>query len=455
MKHVCILARKRLRYNARIHRQARSLSLAGYKVTVIALAEEGLPSYEETPYCTIHRIELTGTNITLKLLQFIRVPYRLTRKILYRFSGAWHAPAYLNRGLKAFLFIIRITIIRPIRSLIQATRESRNQLFRILYQFQRAFSPPVDLAFGLKALPSILRYRADIYCSHDSYPLVAAYVFAKLHKARLVYDAVEFSPDRNVPKGLISSRLSSLHNKVESRIIRKTDAVFTVGDSMASLIAEYYMIEKPTVILNCPEYMDTVTPKPIINSSGRRVIIYAGSITSNNGLEQLIEAMQYVDNAVTVIVGPSTLSDYEEKLKKLIKELKLETRVYIKEALEQHEVIPSLSSADVGVIPIQKNCLNHIHISPNKLYEYIASRIPVATGDFPTVTPLVRTYKIGEIFDETNPESIGHTLNYVLANKDNYKEALESCAERLCWENEALKLVEVIERELSKGRGSG
>ncbi len=53
--------------------------------------------------------------------------------------------------------------------------------------------------------------------------------------------------------------------------------------------------------------------------------------------------------------------------------------------------------------------LNMYYVSPNKLYEYVAARLPVATGDFPTLVPIVRGYGMGEVFDETSRRSIADT----------------------------------------------
>jgi len=429
MKHVCILARKKLRYNARIHRQVRSLSQAGYHVSVIALAEDGLPSYENTPYCEIYRVKLVGIWIP----SFVKSSYRWVRGILRRYSQSPEArrqPSYLVLAARLLL-----PLLQGYRWLAMAFR-----------QFLRAAHPPVDFVFGLKAFRKVSRHPAEIYLAHDSYPLISAYVFSRKHDARLIYDAVEFNPDRNVARGHISGMLSSFQQKFEAKIVRKADAVLTVGDSIAELISTHCEIPQPTVVRHCPEYTPGVEPRPILDPRGRKVIVYAGSITSNNGLEQLIQAMQYLDDAVAVIMGPISELAYEKHLRRLVGELGVRNKVHLARPVERHEVVSFVSSADVGVIPIQKNCLNHVHISPNKLYEYIAARIPVATGDFPTITPLVKTFGIGEIFDETSPESIALTIDYILKRRKSYEGALEDCARALCWENESPKMIDVLAR---------
>jgi glycosyltransferase involved in cell wall biosynthesis len=425
MKHVIILARKKLRHNARIHRQAAALSQEGYRVTVVALAEEGLPTHEITPYGEIYRVAL------IWIPAIVTRTYRRVLKALGDF-------AHRRRGRRQPGFLTFFTRIGGL--VVEACRA----LSRVIRQFLRACNPPVDIGFGLKAAPRALRDRGDIYFSHDSYPLIPAYLLSRIHRARLVYDAVEFDPDRNVSRGPVIRALSYFQHLMERRIIKKVDAVLTVGDSIGGLISTYYGIRQPTVIRNCPEYASAVDSRQILDAGGRSVVVYAGSITRNNGLEQLIEAMQYVDDAVAVIIGPVSELAYDSHLRLLIASLGLADRVHLVEPVERDEVVSYIASADVGVIPIQKNCLNHVHISPNKLYEYIAARLPVATGDFPTVTPIVRGYRIGEIFDETSPTSIAETLTYIIANKAAYEEALEDCARSLCWENEAPKMVEVV-----------
>jgi len=307
--------------------------------------------------------------------------------------------------------------------------------------------PQRQLDFLLRSLWILRKQPCDVCHCHDSYPLLTGYVISKLRRAKFVYDAVEYGPDRNTPGGGLLWRV---WYKVEEYMIRRADAVMTVGDSIASLLATTYGISTPTPVMNCRGYQE-VAPTDFLRrrlaTGGRRVALYAGCVTVNRGLEELILAARSLQNTVVVIMGHVTSIGFDITLRDLIRKANVEDRVFLIGPVASDEVIAVASSADLGVIPVRQSCLNHTYALPNKLFEYIMARLPIAgAAGITDVRRIVEDEGIGLVFDEQDPDSISDRIDAILSDDAQYqrmKANLDRCAQVYCWEREAEKLLAV------------
>jgi len=392
--------------------------------------------------------------ITRRLTLLIpeKIRERLTRPVYSILAAIGIFARTTRSGLASVLAVTAlVSKFLPLPRLVRGVRGGANNVKVWWYQQTSYFSLrlrtfTINLDFFVKSFSIIRRNPAHIYHAHDSYPLLVAYVAAKLHRARLVYDAVEFGPDRVRPAGQPASRL---WGKIEAYIVRRADAVLATGESLASSIAQTYKISKPTVVMNCREYKQvypTHTLSSRLRLDGKKIVLYMGAITKNYGLEQLVLAAPWIQNAVIVIMGPVTWKNFDSELRALVKKTGVQDRVFILEPVGREQVISYVSSAHLGVIPIQKYYLNQVYSLPNKLFDCIMARIPVATGDIHDIRQIVEMHQIGRIFDERDPKSIASVINQLLSDDIVYRKMkanLNQCAKVYCWENEEKKFLQV------------
>ena len=82
------------------------------------------------------------------------------------------------------------------------------------------------------------------------------------------------------------------------------------------------------------------------------------------------------------------------------------------------DVLPAwVASADVGVMPIQASTLNHRLSSPNKLFELIATGLPVVVSDFVEMRRIVLDDPdgpLGAVCDPADPASIAAAIRSIL-----------------------------------------
>ncbi len=113
-------------------------------------------------------------------------------------------------------------------------------------------------------------------------------------------------------------------------------------------------------------------------AEGRTVVIYAGALGRPNHVESLVQAMALQRDAgqlsAAVIVGRGEL---QEQLRQMVEQLQLEDRVALFGQIPKVDVLGLLREASVGYISLRPEPLFRFGVSPNKLFDYMLSALPV------------------------------------------------------------------------------
>src|SRR6185436_8182363 len=93
---------------------------------------------------------------------------------------------------------------------------------------------------------------------------------------------------------------------IEKYIFPKLKDVYTVNDSIAKLYKDEYGVDAK-VVRNFPVLTERSQPaktrKELDLPEDKKIILYQGSVNVDRGLLEAIEAMQFVPNAILLIVG--------------------------------------------------------------------------------------------------------------------------------------------------------
>jgi glycosyltransferase involved in cell wall biosynthesis len=159
------------------------------------------------------------------------------------------------------------------------------------------------------------------------------------------------------------------------------------------------------------------------------------------GLELMIDTMPKLKNYVLVIIG---YGDVFEQLKRQVTLLGLETKVIFMGKILPEELPAYTESADIGISLEENLGLSYRYALPNKIFDYIQARLPVLASDLPLYNQLVKDFKIGEILEKRNPDSLAFLIEKIYANKESYKESLNKAADQFNWNIEKKKLIKFI-----------
>ncbi len=407
-------------FDSRAHRIARSCVARGDTVTIYARRELGMPAEEQ----------LDGYRV-------IRVPLQ---------AADFREPVVTSRtNLERAINVSRLTLRRVVRR-IQRLFTDRAVIHRMaLFPWRprswaeplAAVAEPHDIWHGMWAgsLPALDHIRSR-------------------HGGRSVYDSRDIYLRSRDFDGMRPWQ-RRLMTWFEARWARRADAVVTVNDSYARILTRDLGIPTPAVIMNCPARWDPPVPRPdrirerLALAATTRVVLYQGQLISHRGIEQAMDAILDVDDAVLVLMGMGK----RERYTTLASGPSYAGKVMVIEAVSPRELLEWTASADVMVMAIQPNSENHRHTTPQKLWEAMAAGVPVVASDLPGMASVVRETGCGELCDPTSPISIADAIRRILDGGPDAIRAigdrgLAAAHERYNWETQFQVLAGVYARLL-------
>lgn len=303
--------------DSRVRPHIEALTAAGFQVTVISLRGKGQSSYE--------------------MVNGVRV---------YRFS----LPRYGNKAIGYFLEFLHATLVMSLLTLWVWFRHGLDVL--------HVYNPP-DTLFIAALLP-------------------------KLAGKTILFDLRDLSPELYVSKyGHYNRVLYSLLLLFELQTCRLADHVITTNETYRRIILERDHLPSSlvSVVRIGPDLARgyTVEPDPTLRSRARTIIGYLGSMAQEDGIDHLLQALQYLDQKLgyhdwyCVLIGPA---DDPEGLRQMAHNLGVWDRVCFTGYLPFAQWISTLSAADICIEPAPSNPVNNISTT-NKLMDYMALGKPV------------------------------------------------------------------------------
>jgi glycosyltransferase involved in cell wall biosynthesis len=292
------------------------------------------------------------------------------------------------------------------------------------------------LEFNFRLFFYLLFRKADLICGIDLDTLLASYTAAFLKRKKFIYDAHEYFTEMvGVRKHPLVYRTWSL---LEKMILPHVKYAYTVSQSLAEIYSSKYKV-KFEVIRNISHYNNAAENKPPGAAFEERYLVYAGVVNEGRGLEECIEAMQFIDCKL-YICGEG---DMLEKLKLQVAQQYLDHKVVFTGNLEPQKLKEIISKAYAGLLLLRADNLNFYYSLANKFFDYLHAGIPQITINLPEYRLLNRQYQVAELV-ELEVQQIVAAANLLLNDAAHYnllKANTLKARQELNWEQEAEKLV--------------
>ncbi|MEM9404711.1 MAG: glycosyltransferase [Acidobacteriota bacterium] len=424
-------------YDTRVEKQAQTLLDWGFRVRVLCRADASLPALETRRGVQIERLGLRRRDfVTALVFALFPPPGFLARAFLRRPN---RTPTV---GLKS----------AP-SAVLAKSGPSRFKWQRLVTRWLPPSAPRLSFCIGFARRAAT--EPADVVVSHDLDTLLAGVLLSRAFGTPLLYDSHELFVERNVG---VSPRWKErlFWGRLERRLIRRADRVTTVAEGIATELAETYGIERPALIRNVQRYQEPIGESSALRrkigvAESKRLVIYAGALTFNRGLEQLIEASAFLaEDAAFVVMGYAHDPEY---LKGLLKRARdrgtLGTSVFFTEAVPSEDVARYVAGAALGIVPTQAICRSYEYEASNKIFHCVMAGVPLAMSDHSEKRALVAEWDIGVLFDEKDPSEIARVVNVLLANEPRRRDLAENCltaARTLNWDHEELRYRDLIQR---------
>jgi glycosyltransferase involved in cell wall biosynthesis len=454
-------------FDARAQRIARSAADAGWHVTIYARWSLGLPEVVEGPG---YRIVRVATDIRLAF-PWLRGPAR--RRLMARMRAA-RAAASAAAGSDSAAGSDPATIspspprVRTLDPLDRLPRRLRgtalSPLFRGLKQRWRELPATFEWLMNFPIRPMAWAVALEQAVEpHDLWHGMWAGSLPSLDRlrrrfgGRTVYDSRDIYLHSRQFDRMDRFRRGSLL-RIERRWAHSADAVVTVNDAYADILARTLRIPRPAVVMNCPVRWTRPDPPPdriravLGLPKTTAVALYQGALKTERGIEQAMDAILEVPDAVLVLL---VYGDLRRWLTTRAAEPPYAGHVYLLPPVPPSELLDWTASSDVMVMAIQPTTLNHRYTTPQKLFEAIAAGVPVVASDLPGMAEIVQATGAGILCDGTSPRSIATAIRSILEEPPAGRAAIgararEAAAETYNWDRQVAVLFGVYERLLDR-----
>ncbi len=300
--------------------------------------------------------------------------------------------------------------------------------------------------YNLRLFFFLLNSNVDVLVANDLDTLPANYLASRIKRKPLVYDSHEYFTE--VPELIGRPVVRSIWKWLERQLVPKVNAAYTVCDSIAEVYHDLYKVDFK-VVRNLPVCSATENITHPMTSSHRmstssKIILYQGALNLGRGIEAAIRAMLYIEGAELWLAGDGDLT---AQLKKLVEELKLESKVKFLGRLPISKMGEITRQADLGISLEEDLGLNYRFALPNKLFDYIQAGVPVLVSNLPEMKKIVEHYQIGAIAETHQRKDLAEKIKSVLFDSEQnagWKENLKLAAKELCWEKEEKILREIF-----------
>ncbi len=323
---------------------------------------------------------------------------------------------------------------------LKYTRRVKNLILSLLFLIFRSkkiLSSVLKLRFNLLNKTKILLEKNyDLIIVQDLNLLPLANEIKKT--ARIIFDAREFYPLQNEESKYFKIIEKPQRMFLCNHFLSKCDKVVTVSPGIIEAYNNYFKL-KPDLLRSTPFYSNIKYSK---TSRSKIKMVHHGVANKNRNLGKMIEITNLLDERFTLdFYLTGSVSDISH-IKNLSRD---STKVRVLDPVPYDEIVPTLTSYDIGFFYVEPTTFNLYNCLPNKLFEFIQARIAVAIGPSPDMAQLVNNYNCGFVSDFFTIDSMVKKLSTI--DKELIDEAKFNsniAAENLCYEKEILSLKRFI-----------
>ena len=287
--------------------------------------------------------------------------------------------------------------------------------------------------YNIRLFFFLLFKKSDVLWSNDLDTLWANYLVAKRQSKKLIFDSHEYFTE--VPELVNRPKVKAFWKRIERKILPHLKNVLTVSPSIVKCYKDEYHIDVK-LLRNVPLLNPPIVEVENIKIEGKKIILYQGAININRGIEQMVKAMKFIDNAFLYVLG---YGDIFKEIEQLICQEQLTDKVKLLGEIPLEKLQGYTQQADLGLSLEEDKGLNYRFSLPNKLFNYIHAGLPVLVSNLPEMKNLVTHYQLGEIIENHTSQHIAKKINAMLHDAEKMKiwsENAKKAALELNWEKE-------------------
>ncbi len=282
----------------------------------------------------------------------------------------------------------------------------------------------------------------DLIIANDADMLPLAFSIAN-STTKIIFDAHEYAPLEHDDDWKWKFLFKKYKMDLIKKYAHKANLMFTVCDGIAIKFKDDFDLN-PKVMTNASEYFE-IFPKKTVGPKIR--LIHHGMAHPTRKIENMIQMMNFVDERFELdLMLVYTKSTYIEQLKEMSKG---KSNIRFIDTVPSDKIVSFTANYDLGLYILEPTNFNNANALPNKLFEFIQSRLGIAIGPSPEMKRIVEVNGIGIVANDFLPETLAGLLNKLTFDDINrFKDNTHQLARKLNATNNMELLVSEINKLL-------
>ena len=295
-------------------------------------------------------------------------------------------------------------------------KKIRNTLFLPLGKIFPRWAYPIWYWSGREhwtALKLLSKGTTDFIHANDWESLPVAVAASKKTGAGIVLDLHEYAVEME-SRWAWQTFWKPMIDHFLRRYRSHLSASVTVSESIAERYGKEYGFH-PLVVMNIPQCRRL----PGFRKTNPEAIqlIHHGAALPNRQLELMIQALAHTDSRFTLhFMLIETFPQYVTSLREIAHRL-APGRVFFHSPVGPEEIVPILSSYDIGLFLLPITNFNHALALPNKFFEFITAGLAVFIGPSPEMAPFTQALGFGIVSPSLDPIQVSILLNALNAEE--------------------------------------
>lgn len=270
-----------------------------------------------------------------------------------------------------------------------------------------------------------------LHC-HDVIPLMAGVILKRRNPSlHLVWDAHELYEE----VATSHPRDRALMREIISGAQGSVGALITINKTFRTFYRERYAsLPVADVVMNAVVDIGPVEDDGRLRHAAglaldQQILLFQGGLLPHRGLEKLVEAARLLPSRWSIVImGEGPMAEQVSRAVESLTPLRPRQRkaLTLLPPVPYSELTAWTAGGTLGIIPYEPTGLNHLHCTPNKLWEYPAAGVPVLATALPEMARLIQDWKMGFLLPSSFcPHDIVSALNGI--NADRLTSARISC----------------------------
>ena len=295
----------------------------------------------------------------------------------------------------------------------------------------------------------------DAVCAIDLDTILPAHYITRWKNKPLIYDAHEYFTE--VPEVVRRPKVQQVWERVAQETIPTCKYCYTVCQSLADIFQNKYKTHFE-VIRNCPvspphdlnfekEKNDGLTLSQTVQP---KIILYQGALNEGRGLEQMIQAIQYIDGVQLQLAGEGDLSNH---LRELVQHLEIEDRIVFLGYQLPEDLRRITRKAWLGINLLENKGKSYYYSLANKTFDYVQAEVPALHMAFPEYQKLNEEIEVAILIEALRPDELAKVVNKLLEDEKKYQQLRDNCKQAKMiwtWEKEEQKLLAFYQKVFEK-----